>query len=276
MSKPYCGIETKVPKGYHRATMQECIDNKQVRYYGLHKIDKKLLEAPKKKRISNKDREKQIGKLIIVKAKVKKLKEKIDDTDDVDEKAVLKDQLKALKKEGVEISDKLKETNTILDKPKVKATNIKSKKTATKPNSGKNQYKYDESTGSLMINNSELKPKIKQKDSVQIKRMKPMTKEDLRLLELNDEIAGLNSYGKYLDITQPENYKPSTPYKPPTPYKPLTPYKPSYKLPTPYKPPASSENLTTNELRKKIASWVQPKKEPEPQLDFVKRFLGMK
>ena len=30
MTKPYCGIESKVPKGYHRATMQECIDNKQV------------------------------------------------------------------------------------------------------------------------------------------------------------------------------------------------------------------------------------------------------
>ena len=117
MSKPYCGVSEKVPKGFHRATMQECIDNKQVRYYGLHKIDKKLLEAPKQKRISDKDREKQIGKLIIVKAKVKKLKEKIDDTDDVDEKAVLKDQLKALKKEGVEISDNLKGINKVLEKP---------------------------------------------------------------------------------------------------------------------------------------------------------------
>ena len=43
-----------------------------------------MLEAPKQKKVSNKDREKQVSKLIIVKAKVKKLKEKIDDTDDAD------------------------------------------------------------------------------------------------------------------------------------------------------------------------------------------------
>ena len=176
MSKPYCGIESKVPKGYHRATMQECIDNKQVRYYGLHKIDKRLLEAPKQKKVSNKDREKQISKLIIVKAKVKKLKEKIDDTDDADEKAVLKDQLKALKKEGVEISDNIKSINKSLEKPKViskaKATNIKSKKTATN-----NQYKYDESTDSFLINNSELKPKIDSFDIMEYQAKQKKAKE---------------------------------------------------------------------------------------------------
>ena len=182
MTKPYCGIESKVPKGYHRATMQECIDNKQVRYYGLHKIDKRLLEAPKQKKVSNKDREKQISKLIIVKAKVKKLKEKIEDTDDVDEKAVLKDQLKALKKEGVEISDNLKETNKSLEKPKAvkKVSKIKGKKTVDR-----DQYKYDESTDSFLINNSELKPKI---DSFDIMEYRAKQKEAKKWADMKADV----------------------------------------------------------------------------------------
>lgn len=38
----YCGIG-KIPKGKRRGNMYECLDQKQVRYYGKFAIDKKLL-----------------------------------------------------------------------------------------------------------------------------------------------------------------------------------------------------------------------------------------
>ena len=38
MTEPYCGVG-KMPKGYRRGTMRECVDMKQIRYYGLKKVD---------------------------------------------------------------------------------------------------------------------------------------------------------------------------------------------------------------------------------------------
>ncbi|MEM0354000.1 MAG: hypothetical protein QXW79_00325 [Thermoplasmata archaeon] len=48
MSSMYCGIR-KIPKGRERGTPEHCLKTKQVRYYGLVKIDKNLLEKVKGK-----------------------------------------------------------------------------------------------------------------------------------------------------------------------------------------------------------------------------------
>ena len=48
--KSYCGIKA-VPKGKNRGSMKQCAESNQVRLYGLHKIDPKLLikdKTPKK------------------------------------------------------------------------------------------------------------------------------------------------------------------------------------------------------------------------------------
>ena len=42
-AKPYCGIG-KVPKGMELGTEVECIKQKQIRHYGLNKVNKKLLD----------------------------------------------------------------------------------------------------------------------------------------------------------------------------------------------------------------------------------------
>lgn len=42
-SKYYCGIKA-VPKGQQRGSTEYCIQTNQVRYYGLEKIDPKLIE----------------------------------------------------------------------------------------------------------------------------------------------------------------------------------------------------------------------------------------
>ncbi|MEM3063143.1 MAG: hypothetical protein QW303_06350 [Nitrososphaerota archaeon] len=46
----YCGIR-KIPKGRERGTPEYCLKANQVRYYGLVKIDKKLLEKVKGKQL---------------------------------------------------------------------------------------------------------------------------------------------------------------------------------------------------------------------------------
>lgn len=51
-NKMYCGIGD-VPKGKVRASLDYCIKNNQVRYYGLVAIDPKVLEKYKAKRTSN-------------------------------------------------------------------------------------------------------------------------------------------------------------------------------------------------------------------------------
>ena len=47
--KPYCGIKA-VPKNKIRGTMDECYSKGEIRYYGLNKIDSKVIENKKKKR----------------------------------------------------------------------------------------------------------------------------------------------------------------------------------------------------------------------------------
>ncbi len=48
--KPYCGVKT-IPKNRRRGTMDECYTNGEIRYYGLNKIDSKVIENKKKKDI---------------------------------------------------------------------------------------------------------------------------------------------------------------------------------------------------------------------------------
>lgn len=47
--KVYCGAK-KVPKGRKQGSMKECVDSKQVRLYGLRKIDERTLKAKQKRK----------------------------------------------------------------------------------------------------------------------------------------------------------------------------------------------------------------------------------
>lgn len=47
-TEAYCGIKKKIPKGKHRGSMKECVKKGEVRYYGLHKVDQKILSKKDK------------------------------------------------------------------------------------------------------------------------------------------------------------------------------------------------------------------------------------
>jgi hypothetical protein len=76
--KPYCGIN-KVKKGHRIGTLRECAENNQIRYYGIKKIDSKLLKASKSKRsTSSLSRDQLAIKMVGLRGKISKLNKMID------------------------------------------------------------------------------------------------------------------------------------------------------------------------------------------------------
>ena len=46
--KPYCGITSPIPKSKRLGSMEECLNLNKVNYYGIKKIDSRLLNAKQK------------------------------------------------------------------------------------------------------------------------------------------------------------------------------------------------------------------------------------
>ena len=53
---PYCGVG-EVPAGRKRGTEAQCIDQRQVRYYGINAIPREILETLKKSKLTKKQLE---------------------------------------------------------------------------------------------------------------------------------------------------------------------------------------------------------------------------
>lgn len=102
MSDPYCGIK-KIPTGKKRGSMKECAEKGKISYYGIKKVDSKIVElanapASAKKTESQKLRIKVVG----IRGKIKNLSGQIkvvkDKTKKVELEKELKDNEKQLKK----------------------------------------------------------------------------------------------------------------------------------------------------------------------------------
>ena len=126
MTDFYCGAK-KVPKNKRRGTMKECADAGKISYYGVKKVDPRLVEVSgvAKRNALNKDKLKV--KIVTAHAKIKKLESNIKDTKDAKKKKQYEDDLKSLKKEHAELLAKF----TALNKAKIEP------KKATKKKGGK-------------------------------------------------------------------------------------------------------------------------------------------
>lgn len=134
--KIYCGCG-KMPKGYKRGSMSQCVEMGQVRLYGLYKINPKLLEKtkPKEKMLSEKDLISLIAKLRGARVKLERefkgekdvAKKKLIETKLAENTAELKATAELYKKvnAGEKISSK-KETKP--KKPTKKSTKKSTKK----------------------------------------------------------------------------------------------------------------------------------------------------
>lgn len=72
MSKIYCGAGD-VPKGRKRGTMKQCIESGEIRYYGIHKVDPKLLKSAKDKKVPDMSLEKLKIEIVGLKSRKNKL-----------------------------------------------------------------------------------------------------------------------------------------------------------------------------------------------------------
>lgn len=102
--KVFCGITDPIPKGYRLGSMKECLEKNQVRYYGLKKIDNKLIEASNKK--PETEAELQV-KAAGFRGKLTKLKRDLDKTDDDAEKKRIKEEYEVIRKQLVAVGEKI-------------------------------------------------------------------------------------------------------------------------------------------------------------------------
>jgi tRNA nucleotidyltransferase/poly(A) polymerase len=95
MSKAYCGIGN-VPKGQKRGSMKECATSGQVRYYGLKKIDSKLVEFAKQSKKGSAKRNTIIEAKATIKGKINAITKKFKAEKDLAKKKLLNEQYKKL------------------------------------------------------------------------------------------------------------------------------------------------------------------------------------
>lgn len=125
MADIYCGID-KVPAKKRLGSMKECAEKKQVKYYGIKKIDSKLLASVKKpSKKPAKTRESVYLQFIDVKGKCKKLKNKIDKEKDKDEKKKMEKELNKLMIKLKAKAEEFKEIDEQTKKEKAKAKKSK-------------------------------------------------------------------------------------------------------------------------------------------------------
>ncbi len=105
--KIYCGIEKPIPNGYRLGSMEECLNVGKVNYYGVKKIDSKLIETKNKK----KQDEQTLSKLQIEMAgligKESRLRKNLADAKTVDTKEKIKEEMEQTRKEREKISEKI-------------------------------------------------------------------------------------------------------------------------------------------------------------------------
>lgn len=102
--KIFCGITQPIPKGYKLGSMKECLEQKQVRYYGLKKIDNKLVESMNNNKSTKLE---LISKMSSLRGKIDRLKKEIDASKNTNEKKKLIDDFQTARKEILMLNEKL-------------------------------------------------------------------------------------------------------------------------------------------------------------------------
>jgi hypothetical protein len=105
--KVFCGITQPIPKGYRLGSMTECLEKKQIRYYGLKKIDNKLADS-----LNKKDSKKDIMlKVAGLRGKLSKLKKDIDASKNIESKKKMMADFDIVRKEIITLNEKYKKLN---------------------------------------------------------------------------------------------------------------------------------------------------------------------
>ena len=125
----YCGAK-KVPKGKRLGSMKECAEKGQISYWGLKKIDPKLIESIQKGVEKKESRDKLAIKMVGLIGRVNKLKKDIQGTKNSKEKTKLQKDLEKTEKELAEVRSKFKkiESQRKSSRPKKRSSKKRSSK----------------------------------------------------------------------------------------------------------------------------------------------------
>ena len=107
----YCGIR-KIPKGKKLGSMKECAELNKISYWGIKKVDPKLLESVQKGAEKKDTSDKMKIKIVGLRAKAMALQKDIQGTKDTKEKEKLKKELEKVRKELTDASEKLKKMSS--------------------------------------------------------------------------------------------------------------------------------------------------------------------
>lgn len=102
--KVFCGISQPIPKGHKLGSMKECLELKQVRYYGLKKIDSKLADSINVKKETKSE---LMIKIAGLRGKLSKLKRDIDNSKNFEEKKKLTEDFETVRKQILSLNDKM-------------------------------------------------------------------------------------------------------------------------------------------------------------------------
>lgn len=109
MSKPYCGINSIIPVGYHPGKLSECVKANQVRRFGFYETSRKevneLLASKKEKKRKIERKSYLISKLSSLTAQINKAKSHLAVTGSL----AKTERSKALKRDAKENLPKLQE-----------------------------------------------------------------------------------------------------------------------------------------------------------------------
>ena len=100
----FCGISQPIPKTHRLGSMKECLDLKQVRYYGLKKIDSKLADSIN---IKKETKNELMIKMAGLRGKLTKLKRDNDNSKNFDEKTKIIAEYEKIRKEILSLNEKI-------------------------------------------------------------------------------------------------------------------------------------------------------------------------
>ena len=105
--KIYCGIEKPIPTNYRLGSMEECLNAGKVNYYGVKKIDSKLIEAKNKMKEEEQTKSKLQITLAGLIGKESRLRKNLADAKTIDTKEKIQAELEETKKERSKITEKI-------------------------------------------------------------------------------------------------------------------------------------------------------------------------
>lgn len=117
MPEVYCGIG-QMPKKMRLGSMKECAEKKQIRYYGVKKIDAKLLKLAQGKKEKKLTRDGAMLQLAKFRGKFKNLQGKLQATKKKEDKDEVQKEIANVKMEIKKWEEKFDELDEIFQKQK--------------------------------------------------------------------------------------------------------------------------------------------------------------